>query len=48
MGSMLYQVIEKLNWLKGVLRKLNRERFSEVKRRAEKAKENLWKFQDKL
>lgn len=44
----MFQVVSKLHRLKGVLSKLNKERFHEVEKQTEAAEEVLMKCQIKL
>ncbi|XP_019246420.1 PREDICTED: uncharacterized protein LOC109226071 [Nicotiana attenuata] len=47
-GTRMYQLVGKLNRTKGVLLKLNKERFSDVEKREEEAMEQLTECQRKI
>lgn len=47
-GTKMYQLVGKLNRLKGVLKGLNKDSFNEEVLSAEQAKEQLWACQGKV
>lgn len=44
----MYELVGKLNNLKGMLKQLNREKFSQIERKAEETQEELLKCQNRM
>lgn len=47
-GTIMYQLVGKLNMLKKVLQRLNRNKFSDIELKAEQAKEELEKCRKQI